>query len=81
MGEKKRYIISKHDLHYFYFNPCVILLFLEIGRYLALDLGGTNFRVLSVTLERNRKITTEKETYEFPMEKKVGPGEEVRLTE
>lgn len=48
---------------------------------MALDLGGTNFRVLFVTLGKNQKISIEKETYEFPMEKKVGPGEEVRLTE
>lgn len=45
---------------------------------MALDLGGTNFRVLTLALEgENKPIKMIKETYEFPAEKKTGTGDEV----
>lgn len=44
---------------------------------MALDLGGTNFRVLKVTLEPGNKFNMVKEKYEFPEEMKVGTGVKV----
>lgn len=54
--------------------------FSEQGHYMALDLGGTNFRVLKVILEKHNKFEMIKEKYEFPEEMKVGPGEKVSST-
>ena len=53
-------------------------MFSETGRFLALDLGGTNFRVLIVNLE-GRKVTMENQI--FPISDKLmkGPGVDVRL--
>lgn len=47
----------------------------ESGDHLALDLGGTNFRVLVVRLEPNRCAKMESKIYDVPNELMVGPGE------
>uniref|UniRef100_A0A1L8EBN0 Phosphotransferase n=1 Tax=Haematobia irritans TaxID=7368 RepID=A0A1L8EBN0_HAEIR len=49
----------------------------EIGKYLALDLGGTNFRVLLVTLKGHHEAVVESEIYAVPKEIMLGPGEEL----
>lgn len=41
----------------------------EKGRYLALDLGGTNFRILSLTL-KGRGIPSDKQVMKFALRKK-----------
>lgn len=46
----------------------------ETGKYLALDFGGSKFRVLLVTLESGRSSQAVK-VYEFPQELMTGPGE------
>ncbi|XP_030369104.1 hexokinase-2 [Scaptodrosophila lebanonensis] len=46
----------------------------EIGKYLALDLGGTNFRVLLVTLKGHHEDTVESQIYAVPKELMIGPG-------
>ena len=52
-------------------------LFLEEGQFLALDLGGTNYRVLLITLKTNVKPKIIETTYAIPTEKMCGEGEEV----
>ncbi|XP_055838672.1 hexokinase type 2-like [Episyrphus balteatus] len=46
----------------------------EIGRYMALDLGGTNFRVLLVTLKAHHEADIESKTYAISQEIMTGPG-------
>ncbi|CAH8563309.1 unnamed protein product [Heterobilharzia americana] len=47
----------------------------EVGNYLALDLGGTNYRVLSVTLEgKGKHPRIQERTYSIPAEKMTGSG-------
>lgn len=53
----------------------------EHGDFLALDLGGTNFRVLLVKIRSGKKRTVEmhNKIYAIPIEIMQGTGEEVRL--
>lgn len=44
----------------------------EKGCYYALDLGGTNFRVMRVKLQGNRTIDLKTESYKVPPNIKVG---------
>ncbi|KAH8870722.1 Hexokinase [Schistosoma japonicum] len=49
----------------------------ETGNFLALDLGGTNYRVLSVTLEgKGKSPRIQERTYSIPAEKMSGTGTE-----
>lgn len=60
---------------------CVFSLTLpEKGDFLALDLGGTNFRVLLVKVSDNgkQKVEMENQIYAIPEELMRGSGEEVR---
>lgn len=52
----------------------------EHGDFLALDLGGTNFRVLLVKIRSGKKRTVEmhNKIYAIPIEIMQGTGEEVR---
>lgn len=52
----------------------------ENGDFLALDLGGTNFRVLLVKIRSGKKRTVEmhNKIYSIPVEVMQGTGEEVR---
>lgn len=52
----------------------------ENGDFLALDLGGTNFRVLLVKIRSGKKRTVEmhNKIYAIPIEIMQGTGEEVR---
>lgn len=49
----------------------------EKGDHLALDLGGTNFRVLCIKLEENRHAVQDSQIYVVPHELMVGSGEKV----
>ncbi|TDG50875.1 hypothetical protein AWZ03_002864 [Drosophila navojoa] len=49
----------------------------EMGKYLALDLGGTNFRVLLVTLKGHHDATVESQIYPVPKNLMTGPGVEL----
>lgn len=53
---------------------------IEHGDFLALDLGGTNFRVLLVKIRSGKKRTVEmhNKIYAIPIEIMQGTGEEVR---
>lgn len=57
---------------------CVLTL-TEHGDFLALDLGGTNFRVLLVKIRSGKKRTVEmhNKIYAIPVEIMQGTGEEV----
>jgi hexokinase len=52
----------------------------EHGDFLALDLGGTNFRVLLVKIRSGKKRTVEmhNKIYSIPLEIMQGTGDEVR---
>lgn len=52
----------------------------ENGDFLALDLGGTNFRVLLVKIRsgKRRSVEMHNKIYAIPMEVMQGTGEEVR---
>lgn len=55
-------------------------LFKEQGEFLALDLGGSNFRVLLVKVKGNgeQKVEMENQIYEIPEQIMRGNGTEVR---
>ncbi|XP_015191016.1 PREDICTED: hexokinase-1-like [Polistes dominula] len=46
----------------------------EAGRFLALDLGGTNFRILLVELNKGTIVREEVKNYHIGSELRVGPG-------
>lgn len=47
----------------------------EVGQFLALDLGGTNFRVLLIHLKGEQNYEFESEIYAIPQSLMVGTGE------
>ena len=47
----------------------------ESGKYLGLDLGGTNFRVLLITLEKGRMVDEVISYYTVAEHLRLGPGE------
>lgn len=49
----------------------------ESGSYFALDLGGTNFRVLLVELKNGQIVKEEVSNYDVPDHIRVGPGNEL----
>lgn len=49
----------------------------EDGMFLALDLGGTNFRVLLVTLKAGEKAEMDSQIYKMPEEIITGPGDKL----
>lgn len=53
----------------------------ENGDFLALDLGGTNFRVLLVKIRsgKRRSVEMHNKIYAIPIEVMQGTGEEVTL--
>ncbi len=55
------------------------LWFVEEGDFLALDLGGTNFRVLLVTL-KGSTVKMENKIYPIAEEMMLGPGSKVWQT-
>lgn len=54
----------------------------EVGDFLALDLGGTNFRVMLVKVgedeEGSWKVETKKQMYSIPEDAMTGTAEMVR---
>lgn len=57
-----------------------LLLLAEKGDYLALDLGGTNFRVLHVRVveEEQKVVKMDSQICAIPQEMMLGTGEQVR---
>ncbi len=49
----------------------------EKGQFLALDLGGTNFRVLLIEIGEDQKFAMESKVYPIPAEIMVGTGEQL----
>lgn len=47
---------------------------LEEGDYLALDLGGTNFRVILLRIKSGRVASEEVQYYQVPEPVRLGPG-------
>lgn len=50
--------------------------FAEVGKFLALDLGGTNFRVLLIELESG-KVELKSHVFAVPEDIMLGPGKGV----
>ncbi|XP_065216234.1 hexokinase-like [Planococcus citri] len=48
----------------------------ETGKFLAIDFGGANFRILVITLEKGRSYKVDSRTYVFPDEKLEGNADE-----
>lgn len=69
-------------IHYFF---CSVIFYISVekGSYLALDLGGTNFRVLLVTIKDNKSddgkpsIEMDSQIYKMPNDVITGNGEKV----
>lgn len=57
----------------------ITLCFAENGNFLALDLGGTNFRVLLINLN-GQEVTMESKIYLIPQHIMTGTGEQVGST-
>lgn len=53
----------------------------EKGKFLALDLGGTNFRVLLVKIRsgRSKSVRMYNKIFAIPLEVMQGTGEEVNI--
>jgi len=49
----------------------------ERGKFLALDLGGTNFRVLLIELGENNYFHMDSEIFKVPAHIQTGKGTEV----
>jgi len=58
---------------------CIFFFYPENGDFLALDLGGTNFRVLLVKIRSGKRRTVEmhNKIYAIPIEVMQGTGDEV----
>lgn len=69
-----------HGYCYIYFLSVCLSCYPENGDFLALDLGGTNFRVLMVKIRSGKRRTVEmhNKIYAIPLEVMQGTGEEVR---
>lgn len=67
------------------YNSCYVCIFVppEVGDFLALDLGGTNFRVMLVVVgedeERGWKVETKHRMYSIPEDAMTGTAEMVSL--
>lgn len=73
-----KYAIFVVWLKYYY----ILVFFTENGDFLALDLGGTNFRVLLVKIRSGKKRSVEmhNKIYAIPIEVMQGTGEEVPVS-
>lgn len=49
----------------------------EEGNFLALDLGGTNFRVLLISLSKEEGVKMENKIYPVPQKIMIGTGEQL----
>lgn len=50
----------------------------EVGQVLALDLGGTNFRVLLIDLRGNARVELTSKIFVIPQSIMIGDGKHVR---
>lgn len=61
----------------------VVCVLTEVGDFLALDLGGTNFRVMLVKVgedeERSWKVETKNQMYSIPEDAMTGTAEMVSI--
>ena len=57
---------------------CVFVHFVERGSFLALDLGGTNFRVLLITLKDSAHVEMKNKIYPISQATMTGPGSQVQ---
>jgi len=62
-----------------YDNRCNLISFFlsERGRFLALDLGGTNFRVLLIKLRNDKRYKVKSKVFQVPTKIQTGKGTEV----
>ena len=51
----------------------------ELGHVLALDLGGTNFRVLLIDLHGNGRVELRSKIFVIPQSIMIGDGKHVRI--
>ena len=63
-----------------WWNGALALSTAEKGKFLALDLGGTNFRVLLVKIRSGRRsVRMYHKIFAIPLEIMQGTGEEVKV--
>lgn len=64
---------------------CSMCFLTEVGDFLALDLGGTNFRVMLVKVgedeEKSWKVETKNQMYSIPEDAMTGTAEMVRTAQ
>lgn len=60
-----------------YFQKICFVLSTESGDYLALDLGGTNFRVILLRIKAGAVDSEEVQYYQVPENVRLGPGSEL----
>lgn len=67
------------NIYYWLLYTTYVFLFyhLERGKFLALDLGGTNFRVLLIELGENNYFHMDSEIFKVPTHIQTGKGTEV----
>lgn len=56
-----------------------VYIHIERGKFLALDLGGTNFRVLIIYLDDNHHFDMQSKIYAIPQSIMVGTGQQVLI--
>lgn len=71
----RKLLVVNDDAHIWLITLC----FVENGNFLALDLGGTNFRVLLINLN-GQEVTMESKIYLIPQHIMTGTGEQVGST-
>ena len=46
----------------------------EVGKFLSLDLGGTNFRIMIMEIKEEKGLNMDSETFPVPKDVMIGPG-------
>lgn len=62
------------------YSLCIIFCFYRLaerGKFLALDLGGTNFRVLIIHLKGEHEFEMQSKIYAVPQNIMLGTGEQL----
>ena len=75
----KRAIVAVKATAHTFFHRLIddFVFFTEEGEYLALDLGGTNFRIILLQLRRGRQTNEVVKFYHIPDHLRVGTGEDL----
>jgi hexokinase len=66
--------VHPHNFFFLILTDTFILSFTEKGKFLALDLGGTNFRVLLIHLKGDSEFEMQSKIYAIPQSIMIGSG-------